>query len=612
MQRVSPRQAVWLAVATATFLLSLVAAPARAEPPSQVIQSAGALTAVRIGNELSCQVTHAGYRTNEFFPPGFALGDCGTFLSVGGALFGPDFGSQPESSFPVNETIYTPFTAVSQSAVTGAGTPASPFVLVTTVTAGATGLSITETDSYVTGAEAYRTDIVVANAGEAPVTALLYRGADCYMQGSDNGFGVVTAAGAPACAARPNNSPSGQVQELSPQTPGSRYMQGEFTEVWEAVNAQTDLPNTCDCTINQDNGVAINWNIAVPAGGSVAYAMFSNFSAAGQVVGAPATVTGPPTATSSTRATLTGTVNPGGREVTDCHFDYGATSTYGSSAPCAEAVGAGAAPVAVSANVPDLKPGRTYHYRLSATTAGGTTTGADQNLLTAKGPDAPTLGKSANVVPVSGKVFVKLPKGRTSAAVSAVRSLLGLTKGKGFAPISETRQLPMGSQIDARRGTLQLVVATARPAVTQSARLGGGAFKVTQVRRGRRKGLTTFALKKGVLPGSPSYKRCPSRVRPGKRTDARSAQVSRKALQTLRAKGKKGKFRTRGRFSAGTVRGTSWTTTDRCDGTLTKVKRGIVDVRNFGQRKTVAVRAGYSYLSKVRGPSRPKRFRKRR
>ncbi len=46
------------------------------------------------------------------------------------------------------------------------------------------------------------------------------------------------------------------------------------------------------------------------------------------------------------------------------------------------------------------------------------------------------------------------------------------------------------------------------------------------------------------------------------------------------------------------VRGTKWTTTDRCDGTLTTVTRGKVAVRDFRRKKTIIVKAGKSYLAK--------------
>jgi len=37
---------------------------------------------------------------------------------------------------------------------------------------------------------------------------------------------------------------------------------------------------------------------------------------------------------------------------------------------------------------------------------------------------------------------------------------------------------------------------------------------------------------------------------------------------------------------------------DSCAGTLTRVERGKVKVRDFGRRKTVTVRAGEKYLAR--------------
>ena len=63
----------------------------------------------------------------------------------------------------------------------------------------------------------------------------------------------------------------------------------------------------------------------------------------------------------------------------------------------------------------------------------------------------------------------------------------------------------------------------------------------------------------------------------------------------------KGRFATQGRYSSATVRGTRWLTQDQCNGTLTRVLRGIVLVRDFTKRKNVNVRAGHSYLAKAPG-----------
>jgi hypothetical protein len=45
------------------------------------------------------------------------------------------------------------------------------------------------------------------------------------------------------------------------------------------------------------------------------------------------------------------------------------------------------------------------------------------------------------------------------------------------------------------------------------------------------------------------------------------------------------------------VRGTVWTTTDYCDGTLVSVQRDVVSVRDFVRHKTITVTAGQSYFA---------------
>ena len=76
--------------------------------------------------------------------------------------------------------------------------------------------------------------------------------------------------------------------------------------------------------------------------------------------------------------------------------------------------------------------------------------------------------------------------------------------------------------------------------------------------------------------------------------------MSPKVLQTLHARDHNGRFGTRGRYSAGTVRGTVWDTVDRCDGTLTIVKRGTVRVFDFRRKITITLHAGKRYLARAR------------
>jgi ferric-dicitrate binding protein FerR (iron transport regulator) len=59
-----------------------------------------------------------------------------------------------------------------------------------------------------------------------------------------------------------------------------------------------------------------------------------------------------------------------------------------------------------------------------------------------------------------------------------------------------------------------------------------------------------------------------------------------------------GRFRTKGSYSSATVRGTKWLTQDSCAGTLTRVRRGKVAVRDFVKRKTVNLKKGQQYVAR--------------
>ena len=85
----------------------------------------------------------------------------------------------------------------------------------------------------------------------------------------------------------------------------------------------------------------------------------------------------------------------------------------------------------------------------------------------------------------------------------------------------------------------------------------------------------------------------------GKKASA-AKKVSDKVLGLLKSRDR-GKFSTRGAYSAATVRGTAYTVEDTCAGTLTKVTRGSVVVDYFRRHKTIVVRAGHAFLAKASG-----------
>jgi PKD domain len=109
----------------------------------------------------------------------------------------------------------------------------------------------------------------------------------------------------------------------------------------------------------------------------------------GNVVAAPAAVTGTASGITQTTATLNATVNPDSREVSECRFEYGPTETYGSSAPCSSLPGSGSSPVAVSATVTGLAANTIYHVRIVAANQLGTGRGGDGTLTTL--PNAPAV-----------------------------------------------------------------------------------------------------------------------------------------------------------------------------------------------------------------------------
>jgi len=84
----------------------------------------------------------------------------------------------------------------------------------------------------------------------------------------------------------------------------------------------------------------------------------------------------------TTTATLVGTVNPEGGAVSDCHFEYGKTLMYGSSIACVPMPGSGTLGVVVEATPKGLTTLTTYHVRVVASNAGGTSYGSDVTFTT--------------------------------------------------------------------------------------------------------------------------------------------------------------------------------------------------------------------------------------
>jgi hypothetical protein len=131
-----------------------------------------------------------------------------------------------------------------------------------------------------------------------------------------------------------------------------------------------------------------------------------------------------------TAATLNGTVNPDNLATT-YHFEYGLTTAYGSSTPT-QSAGSDFAGHSESAAISGLSPGTTYHYRIVATNAIGTSDGADMTFKTASPPAPPP------VIPVAVSKPLKLSVSphTTLAGKRACYSFKATSGGHGVAGVT--------------------------------------------------------------------------------------------------------------------------------------------------------------------------------
>jgi hypothetical protein len=412
-----------------------------------------------------------------------------------------------------------------------------------------------------------------------------------------------------------------------------------------------------------DGSASTAGTVSAAAGGGFEVTGSHTYAAAGQytttvtikdVGGAKATATssanvaGPPVVSNvnvvsvtETTATIGFKIDPDGADTTYV-IEYGPTTSYGQTTAPVD-IGATHGLQSLTRTLTGLEPNKTYHFDVlttNSTVPGGVASG-DQPFTTvqpspstvppttsattspAPGPTAgsgvlgfkatlaalapPILGKTVNVTPVSGIVYIKLPPGATLASLPTAsfstvllspfaqfalgaQAFDALTKGQPFIPLTEARQIPVGSILETTHGVVGITTATtaSKQGKLQSGDFGAGIFKLLQGRKQR--GLTNL----DIINNFSANKVCAT---VGKARSA-SAHPSSKTLGRLNASGH-GNFSARGQYSAATVRGTVWSVANQCDGTFTQVKRGVVSVRDFRRRKTITLFTGESYLARA-------------
>ncbi len=257
---------------------ALVAAGAAAPAAhADVTTIAGTPLTVHVGERGQLQAFRAGETSGFFYFPTRQSGDAGFFLAFPGAgqpgalaghVFGFDGSAGPDAP-PLLE--YTP---VSQSAPTGAGTPESPFQLVTTYTAAGL-VQVTQTTTYVNGSQEFGLRWDVKNVSGQALRYKALTAADFYFEGSDRGTGIFTQ-GPPRFVGGTNadTGRSGGFAEVSGAPAWTHYQALEYggingsaaiPDIWDdkVEHAGDSVAPTFDDTIEgepTDNAGGVEWD----------------------------------------------------------------------------------------------------------------------------------------------------------------------------------------------------------------------------------------------------------------------------------------------------------------------------------------------------------------
>ncbi|HEY1510564.1 MAG TPA: hypothetical protein VGF93_16260 [Solirubrobacteraceae bacterium] len=399
--------------------------------------------------------------------------------------------------------------------------------------------------------------------------------------------GCVAVPGAPACGPeyggcafpRPAGEPAGWIEPGALTNSTQNGYEGP-TDWYSNVSA------------GQSSGV-VNFSPAIPPGGSTYFSLELAPTAAISAAAPPVDIdsSGSPTVKGD-GARFSGIVKPNGLS-TNAYFQYGLDSRYstpGTSGPVydhrtpSQPIGGDFSPHLVTASVSNLVPNALYHARLVATNRKGTTYGPDvefRSKALAK-PGAPALGKTVNIAPVDGLVLFVLD-------------------GQ-VVPLTQARQVPANTQIDALQGGVKVFAAKApvrghgagrvhaakrhRHSI-QSGTFAGAIFRLNQTTTGPTAGLVGLTLVEGIFKGAPTLSTC-------------TAATATRTLQTLRVSAR-GLFATRGRYGSATGKRSRWTIADRCDGTRVHDVAGSVVVKDAIRHGLFVLSPGRTYMAKPRG-----------
>jgi hypothetical protein len=162
---------------------------------------------------------------------------------------------------------------------------------------------------------------------------------------------------------------------------------------------------------------------------------------------------------------------------------------------------------------------------------------------------------------------------------------------QGFTTVSGVVVIPVGSIINARKGTILLTAATGELGnrdPDNSTEFFDGLFKIKQ----------------GTATDAPAIAKLLGKLRCGGKKDGPSASAAGPVAEAAGRRRRRlwgrgsGSYATRGGGGTGSVVGTTWLTKDTCNGTFWKVTEGVgINVNPKGKKKDVFLGPGDDYFA---------------
>ena len=226
------------------------------------------LMTIYMADDLSLQIQYKNQTDWQVNPPTQPLADSGFFVSFGGSIYGPDFGSHPSTSVPIAQ-FPIPYTNTVAPHQEGNGTEDNPFFLSTTVNAGGV-LDIKQEITYVYGDKYADLEWKVTNNSGGTLDCQFTHAAAMYMQGDGGAYGYYDPS---TGGVGGYNTPRNFYESLIPRSTllPSAYEVNDYSTIWN--NVIGDPPGTGIGLQNYVNPDYINiasafqWNVSIPASG---------------------------------------------------------------------------------------------------------------------------------------------------------------------------------------------------------------------------------------------------------------------------------------------------------------------------------------------------------